>query len=87
MKLLYVLLLMVMLTQVGMAAAYQQPGAPAPGGPSAPSGPGGGGGGGGQVLGMSPTLAILLGIVLLVVVILAVAMASRGGSGATVVKD
>jgi hypothetical protein len=87
MKALYVVLLVLVLTQAAAVGAYQQPGAPAPGGPSGPSAPGGGGGGGGQVLGMSPTLAIFLGLILLVVVILAVAMASRGGSGATVVKD
>jgi hypothetical protein len=48
-------------------------GAPGPQGPAGPSGPSGG-----QVLGMDPTIALLVGLGVLAVVIIAIVAASRG---------
>jgi hypothetical protein len=48
-------------------------GQPGPQGPSGPSGPSGG-----QVLGMDPTIALLVGLGVLAVVIVAIVAASRG---------
>jgi hypothetical protein len=48
-------------------------GAPGPQGPAGPSGPSGG-----QVLGMDPTIALLVGLGVLAVVIVAIVAASRG---------
>ena len=48
-------------------------GLPGPVGPAGPSGPSGG-----QVLGMDPTIALLVGIGVLAVVIVAIVAASRG---------
>ena len=48
-------------------------GQPGPQGPSGPAGPSGG-----QVLGMDPTIALLVGLGVLAVVIIAIVAASRG---------
>ena len=48
-------------------------GVPGPQGPAGPSGPSGG-----QVLGMDPTIALLVGLGVLAVVIIAIVAASRG---------
>ena len=54
----------------GPAGPAGEPGAPGPAGPAGPSG--------GQVLGMDPTVALLVGLAVLAVVIVAIVAASRG---------
>ena len=57
----------------GAPAPSGPAGQPGPQGPSGPSGPSGG-----QVLGMDPTIALLVGLGVLAVVIVAIVAASRG---------
>jgi len=57
----------------GPSGPAGQPGPQGPSGPAGPSGPSGG-----QVLGMDPTIALLVGLGVLAVVIIAIVAASRG---------
>jgi hypothetical protein len=57
----------------GMPGPQGPAGAPGPQGPSGPSGPAGG-----EIMGMDPTVALLVGLGVLAVVIVAIVAASRG---------
>ncbi|HEV8340086.1 MAG TPA: hypothetical protein VGR25_10595 [bacterium] len=92
---LWFLALLLVLSAGGSAFAQQpgypgqpaQPGPPGPPGPpGSPVAPGAPGQPGPTMFGLDPSLALLLGLVLLVVIILAVVAASRG-NGKVVVKS